>query len=65
MHEAGADIRTLLAILGHEKMETTQIYTHVALKKLLETHRLTHPAEQPELATETPPDSSDDPPSSA
>ena len=68
MHDAGADIRTLQAILGHEKIDTTQIYTHVALKKLLETHRRTHPAEQPEQpeqpepTTETPPDSSDNPP---
>lgn len=68
MHDAGADIRTLQAILGHEKIDTTQIYTHVALKKLLETHSRTHPAEQPEQpeqpqpTTETPPDSSDNPP---
>jgi integrase/recombinase XerD len=48
MHDYGADIRTIQAILGHEKLDTTQIYTQVSLKKLLETHRKTHPAEQPD-----------------
>jgi integrase/recombinase XerD len=47
MHDSGADIRTLQAILGHEKLDTTQIYTRVGIKKLIDTHRHTHPAEQP------------------
>ncbi len=45
MHDGGADIRTIQAILGHAKLDTTQIYTQVSLKKLLDTHRKTHPAE--------------------
>lgn len=48
MHEAGADIRDIQAILGHAKLDTTQIYTHVSLRKLLETHAKTHPAERSE-----------------
>ena len=48
MHDNGADIRTIQAILGHEKLDTTQIYTRVGLKKLLDTHAKTHPAEQTE-----------------
>ena len=47
MHDGGADIRTLQAILGHEKLDTTQVYTRVGLKKLLDTHRKTHPCERP------------------
>jgi integrase/recombinase XerD len=47
MHDNGADIRTIQAILGHESLDTTQIYTRVGLKKLLETHSQTHPAERP------------------
>jgi integrase/recombinase XerD len=43
MHDNGADIRTIQAILGHEKLDTTQIYTRVGLKKLLDTHAKTHP----------------------
>jgi integrase/recombinase XerD len=46
MHDAGADIREIQAILGHAKLDTTQIYTHVSLKKLLDTHAKTHPAER-------------------
>jgi integrase/recombinase XerD len=50
MHDNGADIRTIQAILGHEKLDTTQIYTRVGLQKLLDTHSRTHPAEQPNSA---------------
>jgi integrase/recombinase XerD len=48
MHDGVADARTLQAILGHERLNTTQIYTCVRLKKLLETHARTHPAEKDE-----------------
>ena len=51
MHDGGADIRSIQAILGHARLDTTQIYTQVSLKKLLDTHRKTHPAEQPEPPT--------------
>ena len=47
MLENGAELRYLHAILGHERLETTQIYTRVSLRKLLETHDKSHPAEQP------------------
>lgn len=48
MLENGADIRYIQAILGHERLETTQIYTRTSLRKLLEVHGQTHPAEKPE-----------------
>ena len=44
MLENGADIRFIQAMLGHGKLETTQIYTHVSIHKLKEIHRATHPA---------------------
>lgn len=43
MLEGGADIRYVQQMLGHEKLETTQIYTHVAITKLKEIHAATHP----------------------
>lgn len=32
------------AMLGHVKLDTTQIYTQVSIKKLKQIHTLTHPA---------------------
>ena len=52
MHDAGADIRVIQAILGHAKLDTTQIYTQVSLRKLLDTHSQTHPAEREEADEE-------------
>jgi integrase/recombinase XerD len=45
MLENGADIRYIQQILGHALLSTTQIYTRVALGKLLQVHAATHPAE--------------------
>ena len=44
MLENGADIRYIQAMLGHAKLETTQIYTQVSIRKLKEVHTATHPA---------------------
>ena len=44
MLEGGADVRYIQAMLGHESLSTTQIYTHVSIDKLREVHEQTHPA---------------------
>lgn len=44
MLEGGADIRFIQAMLGHENLATTQIYTQVSILKLKEIHAATHPA---------------------
>lgn len=44
MLEGGADIRFIQAMLGHSKLETTEVYTHVSIDKLIEVHRATHPS---------------------
>ena len=36
--ENGADIRFIQAMLGHVKLDTTQIYTQVSIKKLKAVH---------------------------
>ncbi|EJO9863095.1 tyrosine-type recombinase/integrase, partial [Salmonella enterica] len=46
MLENGADTRHIQAILGHEKLETTQVYTRVAIGALQRVHDRTHPAEK-------------------
>jgi integrase/recombinase XerD len=43
MLEGGADIRYIQAMLGHVRLDTTQIYTHVSIRKLKQIHESTHP----------------------
>lgn len=43
MHRGGADIRYVQKMLGHERMETTQIYTHVNIESLRDIHNRCHP----------------------
>jgi integrase/recombinase XerD len=43
MLEGGADVRMIQAMLGHASLETTALYTHVAIRALKETHERTHP----------------------
>ncbi len=44
MLEGGADIRYIQAMLGHVRLDTTQIYTHVSIRMLKQIHSNTHPA---------------------
>ena len=44
MLEGGADIRYVQELLGHASLESTQVYTRVAIAKLKQVHRATHPA---------------------
>jgi integrase/recombinase XerD len=55
MLEGGADIRYIQQLLGHEKLETTAIYTEVTIRQLLEVHARCHPAGRPEPAPCQPP----------
>ena len=43
MHRGGADIRYVQEMLGHARLETTQIYTHVNIEALREIHTRCHP----------------------
>jgi integrase/recombinase XerD len=54
MLEGGADIRFIQQMLGHARLDTTQIYTHVSIRMLKQIHSATHPAAQLKRDTEAP-----------
>lgn len=41
--EGGVNLRIVQVLLGHASLNTTQIYTHVDTRYLVETHRVYHP----------------------
>ena len=43
MLEGGADTRYIQQMLGHAKLETTQVYTRVSVTKLRAVYEATHP----------------------
>ncbi|MGH9972114.1 MAG: site-specific tyrosine recombinase XerC [Pyrinomonadaceae bacterium] len=44
MLEGGADVRYIQQMLGHSRLETTEVYTHVSIRTLKAVHSATHPA---------------------
>ncbi len=46
LHEAGCDVRLIQEMLGHARLDTTALYTHVGAAHLKAAHAAFHPMEQ-------------------
>ena len=57
----GCDVRHIQIMLGHASLETTQIYTHLAITELQEAHKRYHPASCPPKPPTTPPETPESP----
>lgn len=53
MLEGGANLRYIQQMLGHAELSTTEIYTHVAIRKLQLIHAATHPGAKLEHRSST------------
>ena len=56
MLEGGADIPYIEQLLGHQKLETTAVYTEVSIRQLQEVHARCHPAARQAEPAPTAPD---------
>jgi len=62
MLENGADIRLIQQLLGHARLDTTSIYTEVAITHLKEVYTRTHPSARPPGHPKSPPENQPQPP---
>lgn len=47
MLENGADLRCIQQLLGHSRLDTTQIYTEISIRHLRTVYNATHPSSRP------------------
>ncbi|MBI2026370.1 MAG: tyrosine-type recombinase/integrase [Deltaproteobacteria bacterium] len=53
MLEAGADLRLVQELLGHESLSTTQKYTHLSIDKIVEMYDKAHPRSKKKIPSDS------------
>jgi integrase/recombinase XerC len=50
LHDHGAPLQAIAALLGHAKLSTAQMYTRVSVGRMMQTYNMAHPHAKTEVS---------------